>query len=258
LTDANTAIISRAGEFINLVRSDLALVPSTAVLGALKDGVGNDAASLRIQRFAINDERMQIDVVSPIQSEEVRPGDVVEAGIRMSHSMVGEFATSVSSYIHRLVCANGMTHRECLGRQKTRTRRLGDQAGASQQQVEQIRRLVAMTWEGLHEKLAAIKRLQDQPIDDVEQGWRPFLTRARMNSNRIVFLLRQAWHTEGREPTAFGMLNALTRVATHATEVSAMQRGILERLAGVMAMADVHLCPRCFNFVSERAVTSLN
>jgi hypothetical protein len=61
-----------------------------------------------------------------------------------------------------------------------------------------------------------------------------------------------AWEAEGSEPSAFGALNALTRVATHSAELPEWQRQRLSRLAGIFANQDVHLCPHCFSVLATR------
>jgi len=77
-----------------------------------------------------------------------------------------------------------------------------------------------------------------------------FLRQARMHSARLLKLVEAAWRAEGAEPTAFGFLNALTRVATHEADLSAPQRRRLDLLAGIFAGQERHLCPACFSVLS--------
>jgi hypothetical protein len=71
-----------------------------------------------------------------------------------------------------------------------------------------------------------------------------------MHSARLLNLVDAAWKTEGGESTAYGFLNALTRVATHEIELSVPQRRRLDLLAGIFAGQDVHLCPACFSVMA--------
>ena len=52
---------------------------------------------------------MYIKVVNPRLVAEVVPGDIVQAGIVITNSEVGQGAFSVQPLIYRLVCSNGMT-----------------------------------------------------------------------------------------------------------------------------------------------------
>ena len=104
------------------------------------------------------------------------------------------------------------------------------------------------TRQGLAEQLEGIRRLAQERAD--EHQLEQFLRRARMHSRRVMDQLRQSWAVEGNERTGFGLFNALTRVATHGTEVSGRQRAVLARLAGIYANRYVHLCPKCFSILA--------
>src|SRR5262249_8839671 len=157
----------------------------------------------------------------------------------------------IESFAFRLVCSNGLVQRQCLGRKGTarsrpRTRRLpGRYEHAHQQQREQIGRLASEAWQRLRRMSEGIRDLQQRKFElkDVQR----FLRQARMDSVRLLKLVEDAWKYEGAEATAFGFLNALTRVATHDPDLSDQQRRRLDLLAGVFAGQDVHLCPHCFS-----------
>src|ERR1043166_7440645 len=156
-------------------------------------------------------------------------------------------ATTVPTYVLRLVCENGMMHRDCVDHKRSpRTRRLNkNQGNARELQLNQIRRLAADAWRQVPEKLAAIRRLAEERVD-ATAVIDNFVRRSRLYSRSVIELLRRAWQIEGGEPTAFGVLNALTRVATHSTDLSYRQRRMLAQLSGVFATRHTHICPRCF------------
>jgi hypothetical protein len=251
LNDGSSRIIHRDGVFIDLGRADLHTLGAGEVLHAVRDGFGNEAATFEVQGLDIQDEAFRLDIVSPSVSAEVRRGDVIEAGVRVEHAYTGERATTIMAFVVRLVCSNGMVHRECVGSRRTaRTRRLDanrDDAGILQ--VEQVRRLTAEIRQELEPKLAAIRRLAEERADrgQLEQ----FLRQARMHSRGLVDQLRHSWAAEGDEQTAFGLFNALTHLATHGTELSARQRGMLARLAGIYANRSSHLCAHCFSILNS-------
>lgn len=249
LNDGNSRILSRDGVFVALNRADLHTLGGDAVLLAVRDGFEHDAPTMEVQNLHIEDEAFQLDIVSPSVSSEVRRGDVIQAGVRVEHAYTGERATSVMAFVVRLVCANGMVRRECVGSRETaRTRRLdAARQDAEPLQLEQVRRLVVKTRQGLAEQLDGIRRLAQERAD--EHQLEQFLRRARMHSSRVMDQVRQSWAVEGNERTGFGLFNALTRVATHGTELSGRQRSLLARLAGIYANRHVHLCPQCFSIL---------
>jgi hypothetical protein len=253
LTDANSRIFHRDGVFIDLGRSDLHTLSGADVLQAVRDGCGADAAAFEVHHLEMRDEAFRLDIVSPSVAIEVRPGDVIEAGLSVEHYYTGLRATTVMASIVRLLCANGLVQRECVGVRRTaRTRRLDTgQQNAENLQIEQIRHMVADTRQRLDAKLVAIKKLASERADQAQLE--QFLHQARMHSRGLMDGLQNAWAAEGDERTAFGLLNALTRLATHDAGLSARQRAALARLAGIYANRNVHLCPHCFSMLASPA-----
>jgi hypothetical protein len=255
LTDKTSCIVIRKGAFLDIGRADLFALDNAAVLQATRDGIGSHAPAVDVQNFHLDDESFVIDLVSPQVAEEVRPGDVLRGGVHVTHSQFDGQATQVMAYVVRLVCSNGLVQRQCLGekrRSTPRTRRLAaDRPEAKEMQMSQIHKLVADTWSGLQEKLRAIRVLRDKKVE-IRTNLERFLRQAHLFSRSLMDRLLVAWETEGSESSAFGALNALTRVATHAEEMPAWQRRRLARLAGVYANQDVHLCPHCFSILETR------
>ena len=62
-----------------------------------------------IMSSAITDSKMYIKARLPKLEREVTKGDVVQAGVTISNSEVGQGSVSVAPFIYRLVCLNGMT-----------------------------------------------------------------------------------------------------------------------------------------------------
>ena len=258
LRDQNSLILVRDGEFRGLGRSDLHTLPGAEVISAVQDGLGSGLDGFRVENFTLCEESFALDVVSERMTAEVRAGDILQAGIHLEHALVGETATIVTAYVLRLVCKNGLTHRECIGSRKTkRTRRLSsDRENAAELQHAQIKGLVEQTCQRLEGNLQAIRNLRDDrfhAVPDVDRTFEQFLRRGRMYSQNLMQLLRRAWAEDlggNRELTHFGVLNALTWLATHCRGVSDRQRTALSGLAGIFANQRVHICPACFSVVS--------
>ena len=150
----------------------------------------------------------------------------------------------------RLVCSNGMTHRECAGSRAVRTRRLAvDHPDATRLQIAQVERLAADVWRKLGEKVAAFRGLREEQIDVLAflERW---LGRARLSARNLMPILQRAWEEEARETSAYGAVNAMTRVATHNVALPLRQRHVLSRLAGLVSFRRLHICPHCFSLLS--------
>ena len=65
-------------------------------------------ADMEIVSSAVTESRLFIKVVNHRLEQEVKPGDVVQAGVVISNSEVGLGAVSVQPLIYRLVCSNGL------------------------------------------------------------------------------------------------------------------------------------------------------
>lgn len=78
----------------------------------------------RFESCQITESRMYIKVVNTRLEAEVVPGDIVQAGVIISNSEVGEGSVSIQPLVYRLVCSNGMivnaaqTRKTHLGRIK--------------------------------------------------------------------------------------------------------------------------------------------
>jgi hypothetical protein len=177
----------------------------------------------------------------------------VTAGLQITYSVTGEAATTIESYFYRLVCENGMVHRECVSAKAARTRRLPvTHANARELQLDQVRRLAVSEWSALTAKLESLHRLNSKPLD-VLAFFRRSLERARLRLGALLALLEAAWQCEGGQATAWGAMNALTRVATHERNLPHRTRRVLAGLAGILAFRDRHVCPRCFSYLAGAA-----
>lgn len=234
-------VISRGNEFLGFGRADLLRISGREAFEAIQEGVSRD---IEVSTLKVQGESVHADLLVENALAEVAPGDILRAGLQVTHSLIGDHATWIEAYILRLQCANGMTHRECVS---ARTRRLPiGHKDARQMQIAQVRRLAADTASALEKKLATIRELRDQPVD-VDRMLTRWLDRARLSTRRWLPVALNAWETEGGEATAYGLMNALTRIATHGEGISARQRRIFSGLAGLLAFQRVHICPRCFS-----------
>lgn len=246
------AVVSSDDRFLTLSRSDLQDLTGTEVYSTIVDAIDQPGQLLEVYGLSFTDELVTFEIVSRQIVTEVRPGDLICGGLRVAHSRAGMDATSIHSFALRLVCTNGLVHRECTGPRRTaRTRRLP--AGSSQakdRQLEQIHRLALQSWSHTRQLLDSVARLPEETVTDPDHLFERFLRNGRMFSRQLIQRLHEAWTMENSETTAYGILNALTRVATHDSQLSSRQRRSMNALAGIFAQKNTHICPHCFSVIS--------
>lgn len=244
------AVVSRDDGFVGFANSGLLRLREPEVVRAVLDGIPADAGPY-IDSFHVDDDELRLDLVAQATTEEVAPGDVVAAGLRITHSVLGRAATRIESFMVRRVCANGLISHDCV--KSERTRRLPiNHPNAHELQVEQVRRLAREAWSLLSGKLAAFRDLLNERVD-VEQLLRTWVRRAGLSHRRLLPALIVAWEAEGGAPTVYAAVNALSRLATHGLHLSLRQRRILAGMAGLLvgSRSDGHLCPRCFSILRQ-------
>jgi len=251
---AVTGLASKDGRLTNLFRADLLRLSNNEFLQAVMDGIGNGAASLSLAKVELSFDRLEVELVTPRKSIDVRLGDRVYGGLELRHYPLGQKPTTIQTFMQRLVCSNGMTRRECTSRDGiNRTRKLRfDHPDGKQLQLNQVRRLAKSTWENIEPKLEQLGFTANRPVE-VEPALEQWLRRARMSHDRLMNRLLAAWRVEGAESTEFGLVNALTRVATHDETLTPRERRMLAALGGLLAGSHAHICPRCFSVLRGSA-----
>jgi hypothetical protein len=87
-----------------------------------------DAAALPDARFEsteLTPTRLYLKVVTPRVQIEIQPGDIVQAGVVISNSEVGQGTLSVQPLVYRLICRNGLIAADRAMR-KTHVGRMSD------------------------------------------------------------------------------------------------------------------------------------
>lgn len=187
------------------------------VLSDLGEGV-------KIVSSELTDKRMYIKAINQSLQLEVKPGDVVQAGVCISNSEIGLGSLSVEPLIYRLVCTNGMiakdfsTKRYHVGRAadndafelfSDETLKADDRAlmlkvrDTVKAAVEKAK--FTQIVEQLRE--AAQKPIEGNPVETVEVLAQDF-NYSKEESNGILTHLIQ-----GGDLTAYGLSNAITRTS---------------------------------------------
>jgi hypothetical protein len=75
-----------------------------------------DAVDAHVESCGLTETKLWLTVILPMFEAEIKVGDPVRLGVRISNSEVGAGACSVETILYRLVCKNGMTTTHSLRR----------------------------------------------------------------------------------------------------------------------------------------------
>ena len=210
---------------------------ASAALPALMD------TGARVESSQITDSRLYIKAVMPKIEGEVRKGDVVQAGVVISNSEVGQGSVLIYPMIFRLVCLNGaimadsrFSARHLGGKIGTRTdvaHLLSNEALMANDRaiMLKVRDVIRASFDSavFQQRLelmrdAAKDRLQGDVVEAVEA----LSKRHTLTDSEGSGILRHL--IEGGDLTRYGLHNAVTR---HAHDVDSYDRATgLETLGG--------------------------
>lgn len=188
---------------------------------------------------------------------EPRVGDIVQAGVWLSHSPLGDQATQLSISLYRLACSNGMLVPICSGDRRARTRR---DYGSPHSEQAVLTRLATLLADARRQMLPALEQLQlltatpASPVDEL----RLIAGRRRFN-RRLARSLEEALDADeaGQAGNSqYDVLQALSRVATHGGLPPRMQYDLL-RYSGVYSQGQHYRrCPHCRSILLGRGPLS--
>jgi len=209
----------------------------------------HDIPDVQIPTSQVTDKHMYISAVAPRVSGEVRKGDVVQAGIRITNSEVGWGALKVEPFVLRLVCLNGMTVAKA-----TRVYHVGGAIGMGEEETIRVLsdETLKLDDKAFFAKLADVMRAavnetafnaivaemreaagtapMEKPQKAMEELGKQFKLSDGENESIMHHLIT------GGDLTAFGALNAVTRAAQ---DVESYDRSMeLEKVGGqILEMA---------------------
>ena len=173
----------------------------------------------------LTDTRMYIKVINKRVELEVKPGDVVQAGMVISNSEIGHGSLKVEPLISRLICKNGMISQDYsqkryhVGRQvsdteshelyRDETLKADDTAFFLKVQ-DTVRAAVDITkFSTIVEQMrsATERKIEGNPVRAVELVSERF----GFNSNESGGVLQHL--IQGGDLSAYGLLNAITRTS---------------------------------------------
>lgn len=178
---------------------------------------------IRFESVQLTDTRMYLKAVTPRVTFEMAPGDVVQAGVVISNSEVGQGTLSVQPLVFRLVCQNGLIAAD----QSLRKTHVGRSMGASEDAVTvfkddtlqaddrafflKVRDVVEAavsetTFHQIAQKMQRTQaiRLSGDPVKTVEV----LANRYTLNDKERSGVLRHL--IEGADLSGYGLVNAVT------------------------------------------------
>lgn len=182
----------------------------------------------------ITDSRMYLKVVNTRLQAEVTPGDIVQAGIIVSNSEVGQGSVNVQPLVYRLVCSNGMVVNDA----QTRRNHVGRVNGAAENFLLYSDETLAADDHAFLLKLqdtvrAAVDEARFSQVIGLMQSAKQAAIEAK-DIPGVVRLASREFHItdeesagvlqhliEGRDLTLYGLSNAITR---HSQDVESYDR----------------------------------
>lgn len=214
----------------------------------------------RFESCQVTDSRMYIKVVNTRLEAEVVPGDIVQAGVIISNSEVGQGSVCIQPLVYRLVCSNGMIVNDA----QTRRNHVGRVNNSEESFLLYSEETLAA------EDHAFVLKIQDTVKAAVEEarfsqviGLMRTAKQAPMNTQDvpgIVRLTSKEFHItedesagvlqhliEGNDLTLYGLSNAITR---HSQDVESYDRATELESIGYNILS---MPPRQWNRINQMA-----
>ncbi len=222
------------------------------VLAGFTEGSEKDVKDLKVAEFRPRAGLVSVLLYTETIGHEPREGDLVYPGISLVHSSTGSHATQVATFIRRLVCRNGMTVRVCENEHKLRIRRLAQDGFDERDVLKQVRNMARKASTDFKVKLEAFGLLRDNKVADPEAALRRLAKRLHLKKELSEQLLQTFYEDElGVDETAFGLVNALSRVVTHSPDIGDVQRIDLMATAGTYSQSSIRQCELCSSILVD-------
>lgn len=220
-----------------------------------------DYPGLRFESCHLSEKHMFIKMFFPGQTQEIKVGDTVMAGLYLRNSETGHGSTEVVPMSLRLVCLNGMTHNEYSHRKVHRTRKTDIGADISREVLadstkrkideayiavvkDQIKSVLNGVW--LDKVVGKFRAAEGLVIEDTAAAVVELQNRYKISEDNNVLILNALMRGDkltrpGAQKTQFDLLNAITAASQQvedyetATELEMIGGKEMARLLPAMA-----------------------
>jgi len=215
------------------------------ILQNVEEAIGSD----KINVLGYNPPLVTLDqsVFSVVTDQcfEAKTGDMLFGGIEIQNSITGDTAIEIAPFIFRQVCSNGMIVSEGLGRWSRREEDSNFSSWTYSTSKSATQRISG--------EFHRIKKLSEVPVGQrADNTLRSLFQKFGISTRTQVEIVGESQATnEGNGPeNMYDIWNAITRVATHSSKLSATASRDLRRIAGEV-VREVALCPHCSQLISK-------
>lgn len=206
-----------------------------AALAAVDPSEEREIRDFRLQRSGFT-----VNLMSDRAVDVAHVGDITQGGVRLRHSDVGAFGTSLSAFLLRLVCLNGLARASSVARGHFSAE---DEFEAGAMVSDWARELYLELDDHLH----LYERLNEIALPDPYGAIETLGARNGLSEDCTEMVL-DAYALEAAIPdTMYRLTNALTYVSTHGEFDSQAQPKKLQNLADFLVGNGEEICPHCLS-----------
>ena len=194
-----------------------------------------------VRDFWVNGEEFRLDVFVPEDFDrgiggDRKVGDLTRGGIRIFQNVKNNLAPTVSEFLYRLVCTNGM--------EVVDERLKVDARGASVEEVlAEFEIMADRAFRRVEGTIESFYEMRDQPLDNPERTIFRIADEQGL-PNRTATNLAQTAPTMGDDPTMFDLVNLITNQANDPALRAGVARN-LQRTGGRVVMNHADRCSHC-------------
>jgi hypothetical protein len=193
-----------------------------------------------LKDFSLRRDGFTVNLMSDKAIDVSNVGDVTQGGVRLKHSDVGAFGTSLSAFLLRLICLNGLARASSVAQGHFSS---DDEyeAGAM------VHDWATELYQELDEHLHAYERLNEIPLPEPYEAIERLGDRNGLSEDATEMVL-DAYALESDLPdTMYHLTNAITYTATHGEFESSRQRHKLQSIADFLVGNGEEICPHCLS-----------
>lgn len=241
--NASVTIESVNGNITGFFRPDAMLLPIMDVAQIVSRVFSPDDEVKDLRR---DDERFHLDVVSNRHFVDVpnpdripgRPevGDITAGGIRILATPNKAVAPSVTAYLHRLVCRNGMTQPQSEGTIRLKGKTVPEILVEMEEAARQV-------LGGLDEKLTSYAQMAQRPIPGNASAFAYQIAREHNIGPRVLNRVMERANLLPDNASLYDIAQIFTEIANQGVKYRTMTQ--LQVLGGEMAFHTDHVLHRC-------------
>lgn len=238
---APTTIESVNGALVALHQPTEIMLPMNRVVAVVTKVFNPDDT---IRRLIPSESRLHIDVTTArhkieFPTDDRAEGDITEAGVRFLAHPFTSVAPSVNLYAERLICTNGMTTDERMGRISLKGNTVDDV-------INEMELAAQATLSQLDSYLERLSATRTMTVPGSPQAFVAQLAKEANVSRKILDKVLETVNQLPEPVTVWDVQNAFTAVANEVDQYKTMQK--LQILGGDLAFdaeSAVHRCGQC-------------